>query len=107
MVANNDACQFSAFAALTGFDDLIKEHNQIYEAHRELSDEQLQILSDKLQQIKKGMVVTIKFYYNNNYETLKGKVLRIDLIYQTIMVDNRRIFFDDILEICSDEIIDY
>lgn len=106
MAGNNGACQFSAFAALTGFDDLIKEHNQIFESRRELSDEQLQILSNKIQQIKKGMVVKIKFYYNNNYETIKGKVSKVDLIYQTIRVDNRMIFFDDIFEISSDEFIE-
>lgn len=106
MAGNNGASQFSAFAALTGFDDLIIEHNQIYEARRELSDEELQILSDKMQQVKKGMAITVKFYNNNKYETLTGKVSKIDLIYQTIRVDNKMIFFDDIFEICSDEFID-
>lgn len=47
MAGNNGASQFSAFAALTGFEDLIEEHNQIYEARREPSEEELQILSEK------------------------------------------------------------
>lgn len=107
MAGNNGASQFSAFAALTGFDDLIIEHNQIYEARREPSEEELQNLSNKMQQVKKGMSVTVKCYSNNKYETLTGKVSKIDLIYRTIRVDNKTIFFDDIFEICSDEFIEY
>lgn len=106
MAGNNGASQFSAFAALTGFEDLIEEHNQIYESRKELSEEEMQILSIKMQQVKKGMVIEVEFYSNNRYETIIGKVSKIDLIYRTIRVDNRMIFFDDIFEISSNEFIE-
>lgn len=107
MAGNNDASQFSAFAALTGFEELIEEHNLIYEARRELSDEELQILSGKMQQVKKGMTITVDFYNNNKYETLTGKVSKIDSIYRILKIDNKMIFFDDIFEIGSDEFVEY
>lgn len=92
MAGNNGAEQFSAFAALTGFDDLIEEHNQIYEARKELTEDELQKLSGKMQQLRKGMVVTVEYYCDRKYVTLTGEVLRIDYIYRTVRIDNKMIF---------------
>lgn len=96
MAGNNGASQFSAFAALTGYKDLIEEHNQIYEPRRELSEEELQVLSDKISQVHKGSDITITFFNNDKYETLSGTVTRIDFIYRVISINSKKIFLDDI-----------
>ena len=103
MAGNNGASQFSAFAALTGFEDLIEEHNQIHEERKELSEEELQNLSCKIRQVKKGMVVTVDYYSNQSYKTITGEVTRIDLIYRIIRINSALIFLDDILKITSSE----
>lgn len=99
MAGNNGASQFSAFAALTGFEDLIEEHNQIYEARREPSEEELQILSEKISGVHKGSKITLTFYNNGRYETLSGMVTRTDFIYRIITVNNKKVFLDDIISI--------
>lgn len=102
MAGNNGASQFSAFAALTGYEDLIEEHNQIYEQRRELSEEELQILSDKISRVNKGSDITVVFFNNGKYETLSGTVTRIDFIYRIISINGKKVLFDDIFSINDD-----
>lgn len=102
MAGNNGASQFSAFAALTGYEDLIEEHNQIYEQRRELSEEELQILSDKISRVNKGSDITVVFFNNGKYETLSGTVTRIDFIYRIISINSKKVFLDDIFSINDD-----
>lgn len=99
MAGNNGASQFSAFAALTGFDDLLEVHNQIYEPRCEPSEEELQILSEKMSQVRKGSELTLIFYNNGKYETLSGIVTRTDFIYRIITVNKRKIILDDIISV--------
>ncbi len=96
---NNGAEQFSAFAALTGFDDIIREHEFICEQQRELSDDSKEIISEKLSKVRKGMTIQVTFYDNRRYTTIKGIVKDIDCIYQIIRIDNRRVVFDDLTDI--------
>lgn len=94
MADNNGASQFSAFAAFTEFEDLIEEHNQIYETRREPSEEELQIPSDKISRVHKGSKISLTFYNNGKYENLSGMVNRTDFIYRVITINNRRVFLD-------------
>ncbi len=99
MAGNNGASQFSAFASLTGFEDLIEEHNQIYEDRREPSEEELQLLSEKISRVRKGSELSLTFYNNGRYETLSGTVTRTDFIYRIITVNKRKIILDDIISV--------
>lgn len=100
MAGNNGASQFSAFAALTGFEDLIIEHNQTYEARRELAEDELQILSDKMSQVHKGSDISLTYFSNGKYENISGTVTNIDLIYRKISVNGKKIYFDDVIDMC-------
>lgn len=95
---NNGADQFSAFAALTGFDEVIREHEKITEMRREMGEDAATELSEKMSQVRKGSRIKIVFYNKERYETVSGTVENIDFIYRTLKISGKRIFFDDITE---------
>lgn len=102
MAVSNGAEQFSAFAALTGFDDVIREHEKITEVRREPSEYVLNELSEKMSKVKKGSVIKVVYYGTDVYETAEGVVTEIDLVYRIIKIERKRIPFDSIadIEIC-------
>mgnify|MGYP003397345035 FL=1 len=99
MARNNGASQFTAFAALTGFEDLIEEHNQIYESPREPLEEELQKLFEKMRKVRKDSEISLTFFNNGRYETISGIVSSFDLVYRIITIDRKILFLDDIIEI--------
>lgn len=99
MAANNGAEQFSAFAALTGFDDIIRDHEKVTELRREMSEDAVYELSEKLSRLKKGSRIKIVFYGRDAYETAEGTVTDIDFIYHTLKIGMKRTAFDDIVDI--------
>lgn len=119
---------FAPYDALRGFDEAIaatddkeKEVKRI-----DLSDEQKEILSDKLLQVRKGMRITAQYFSSasdgkGNYVTTEGVVTRIDPIYRTIEIEEKAadnsggkiekvlptvIKFDDLKDVSSPEIKD-
>ena len=99
MAANNGAEQFSAFAALTGFDDVIRERERVTESRKEMSDDAVYELSEMLGRIKKGSVIKAVYYGTDTYETAEGMVADIDFIYHILKIGRKRIAFDDIINI--------
>ena len=95
---NNGADQFSAFAARTGFDEVIREHEKITEMRREMAEDAAIELSEKMSRVRKGSRIKIVFYDKDSYKTISGTVENIDFIYRTLKVAGRRIFFDDVAE---------
>ena len=93
------ARQFMPFAALTGYYEVIKQREKIIEPRKELSEDEAEILSDKLNKIQKGMLITITYYNEDCYETLTGLVSNIDSIYRTITIVKTKIAIDDIYDI--------
>ncbi|MFA7636909.1 MAG: hypothetical protein WCX81_04010 [Monoglobales bacterium] len=57
------ARQFMPFSALNGFHKLIKEKERIVTAKKELSEDEMQVLSDKIMQVKKGMVLKVTYFH--------------------------------------------
>jgi len=93
------AKQFMPFAALRGYYDLIKQCERIKEPRKELSHSEADILSDKLNKIKKGMVVNLKYYNADFYDTISGYVSEIDKDFRTITIIKTKIKFDDIVDV--------
>ena len=107
------AAQFAPFAALTGYDDAIKEEGRLTDEKIELSEEDLnvlnmkyQILVDKLHEEHK-----VEFTYfvpdlakdGGAYVTKQGIVKKVDDFERLItLYDGTRIFMDDILTIEGD-----
>lgn len=111
------SAQFAPFAALTGYDDKVKETARRTDMKIELSDEENNIINSKLQIIKEHIkaqpeisftiFIKDKLKDGGKYENIKGNVRRIDEINEeVILVDKRKILFKNIYDI-NGEIIKY
>ena len=107
MANNPRAKQFMPFASLKGYFDLIREEQRIKEPKKSLSEEGATVLSFKLNQVKKGMLVKITYYNVDAYETMEGIVSNFDDNFRNITVVKKMIPFDDILDISGEEISEY
>ena len=93
------ARQFMPFAALRGFEELIKQQTREATPRRELSEEEAERLSKKLLRIEKGSVVRVTYYDEDSYLSVEGMVSELDLVLRFLCVVKKRIPLDDILEI--------
>jgi hypothetical protein len=98
------AKQFLPFATLKGYYDQIRERQRIIEPRRDLSEEENLLLSHKVTQVKKGMMIKIKYYHEDAYETFEGIVTHIDLVFRSVTLVKTKISLDDIYEISGEEI---
>ena len=107
MANNPRAKQFMPFASLKGYFDLIREEQRIKEPKKNLSEEGATVLSFKLNQVRKGMLVKVTYYNIDAYETMEGIVSNFDDTLRNITVVKKMIPFDDILDISVEEISEY
>ncbi len=87
----------------------------------ELSEDEAQMLSDKLSQVRKGMTITVVYFLPDEddgnigyYVTVTGTVTNIDTVYRVLKIDtgiasekgsiDYVISFDDLIDIYGDEI---
>ena len=122
MSLSNRAKIFSPFAALRGYEEEIADEKwkQTRVTKKILSDEEAAELSDRLLQVKKGMEVTVHYFKADTehpaipplgtYETIAGKVERIDPTYRQIAINTGNtkvpICFDDLEEVSGEGIAD-
>lgn len=116
MSISNRAAQFSPFAALTGYEDEIRETGRLTGEEMELSDSEKERLDEKLRNIMEHLeqrpAVSITYFVSGarkaggSYVTDTGIIKRIDPIGQKVifyaenkMSDGRSIPMDDIVEI--------
>ena len=103
------AAQFAPFAALTGYDDAVKETARLTNERIDLDEEAKMMLDAKLQVIREQLsekpLVTITYFVpdakkdGGKYITTNGNVKKIDDYKHLIILDNS-------LEIPINEIID-
>ena len=107
------ASQFSPFAALTGYDDEVKETARITDRKIIIDDGLKEVLNDKLNylndHIKECSNVSITYFVKDNkkeggkYLTKQGIIKRIDTVNEIIKFsDNITISMDDIINITGD-----
>lgn len=107
------AAQFSPFAALTGYEDAVKETERLTEQKISLNETEINLLNDKLnfiqENIKSRPIVSITFFVPDNrknggsYSTVIGTVKRLDTYEKVIiMTDGNVIPVEDILQIESE-----
>ena len=113
MPLENRAKIFSPFAALRGYEQKIAaEGVKMQRVEKQiLSEEETEKLSQKLNQIVKGMYLTITYFKRDSeeqgsspfgfYQELTGKVEAIDPIEQTIRIDGITVRFEDILDVAE------
>lgn len=95
------AAQFAPFDALKGLKEAIKEREERKSriSRRELSDEQQEVLSETIAQLRKGVLIEVVFYSNGHYVKVQGEFTEINLNNKYIMVGARKINFFDLYEI--------
>ena len=110
MPMSDRAAQFSPFAALTGYDDAIKETGRLTDSRVELEEDELLQLNLKFQAIKENLadnpVETFTYFKPDErkdggaYLTVTGAVRKIDEYERTItLTDGTKLHMDSILEI--------
>ena len=102
MPREDRAKQFMPFAALKGFQEMLKEKERIVVPRMELSEEQKEELDRKLQMLKQNDIVTVVYFHDGEYVKVKGMVSRIDVSSRVVKIVNTKIRFEDIAEILVD-----
>ena len=101
MPREDRAKQFMPFAALKGFQEMLKEKERIVVPRMELSEEQKEELDRKLQMLEKNDIATVVYFQDGEYVKVKGMVSRIDLSSRIVKIVNTKICFDDIADILT------
>jgi len=104
MSIENRAAQFSPFAALTGYEDSIKETGRITKEKIELDDNKKEILDFEINKIieniknNKELEVIIKYFHKDDkkeggeYKEEKSFVKKVDIFNKTLILkDDKRI----------------
>ena len=110
MSMHDRAAQFAPFAALTGYDDAVKETARLTDRKTELLDEQVAILNEKIllliEKIKDNPEISIIHFVpdqkkeGGTYKTIHGIVKKIDEFNKLIIMnDGKRINMESILDI--------
>ena len=110
MSLHDRAAQFAPFAALTGYDDAVKEARRLTDSKPELDENQLeeldQKLADLMTRIEERPEVTITYFEPDDkkeggaYVTCVGKIKKIDsYMRQLIFEDGKEINFDNVIDI--------
>lgn len=104
------AAQFSPFAALTGYDEAVKETARLTERKIELDDYEKVAIDGQLQQIRLHLserpAVTITYFQVDErkeggaYQTITGNVKKIDEYERKIvLVSGEKIKIEEIVEV--------
>ena len=110
MSLHDRAAQFAPFAALTGYDDAVKEARRLTDSKPELDENQLEELDQKLAdiitRIEERPKVVITYFEPDDrkeggaYVTCVGKLKKIDIYEkQLVLTGNRFIRICDIVSI--------
>ena len=109
MARENRAAQFSPFAALTGYEELIEEGSRWTEQQVVLGEEAIEELNRALQKLphkiaRKEPVELVYFEKDpfkagGAYQRYNGRVLKMDEVEEWIMLEGgSKIHFEDIVE---------
>lgn len=93
------AAQFAPFAALTGFDEELKEAERLTNERKIINEDLREKLDNKLQIIQKQIwvkpTITITYFVHDlrkqggSYRTVSGKVKKIDRYKNIVILENK------------------
>ena len=97
----NRAAQFSPFAALTGYDEAVKETARLTKDRIELDENQILVINDKLnfaiEQKTLNPILSITYFKpdekkkGGEYLTVIGAIKRIDEVNHTVILQDKTI----------------
>jgi hypothetical protein len=105
MTRQERAKQFIPFDAMKGLQEALrsKEEKKSRVEKHEICEEQQEKISEVLVKADKGMVVWLSYYKAFHDVEKKGTLTAINKAYKYLLVDDEKIFFNDIYDI---EIVD-
>ena len=111
MSMTNRGAQFSPFAALTGYDDLVAETARFTDSLSELDDDERERLGRELQDaFMTGSKVRITHFVpdarksGGSYRVSTGKIARIDEIERKVYLDRKTaVYIDDITDVYAEQ----
>ena len=104
----NRAAQFSPFAALVGYDDLVKETGRLTDEKTELNEDKINEINNKLIYLNENRDVVASFTYfikdnkkkGGRYEVITSNIKKIDMDNNKIIfMSNEIIKIEDIVDI--------
>jgi len=96
MTKTDRAKQFLPFNSLRGYYDLIREKEKEVTPKRELSETDLEELSNKLKLTEKNMMIKLRYYDVDRYVDIEGIVSKIDFENKYLVIVKTKISFNDI-----------
>ena len=93
------AKQFMPFAALKGYEEALREKEEIVVPKIELSEEMKEELDRKMQQVMRNDMVQVTYFKEDEYLQITGMVARIDKDARVLKVVGTKIPFDDIYKL--------
>ena len=121
MPLHDRAAQFAPFAALAGYDDMVRETGRLTEAETDLSEDDREVLDRKISRIASALknrqypAVTITVFVpdekkdGGSYVSVSGRVKKIDgaarlliLLSENGISAGEAIFIDRIIDISGD-----
>lgn len=99
MSIENRAKQFMPFSALRGLDEALALKEKITVDKIELTEDMAAELDRQMHLIKKGSIITVVYFHNNEYIKTTGMVARIEPSLRLLRVVNTTIMFDDIISL--------
>lgn len=96
------ARQFSPFAALRGYYELVHERERVVEPRQPLSEEEARTLDEAVASLQRGAMVRAVYYEKDAYRTIVGTVSQVDMIYHDLWIVRTRIPF---ASLCALEVI--
>ena len=100
----NRAAQFAPFAALSGYEDAIYETSRLTEAFKELSDDEKNLLSRKLNYAIENLSLTEITYFvpdktkaGGSYKSTTGRIKKWDEYDNTLILRDGKIIRIDLI----------
>ena len=93
------AAQFAPFAALTDFEEVIRQRTVISAPRRELLPDETERINSALLSLSVGDTVRVTYYRDGAYVTATGILTDLDTIFGTLTVVKTRILLSDVFDV--------
>ena len=101
---NSRAVQFTPFAALRGYYEMIREKERVRVPHHHFAEDTAELLSRKMQKVARGKMLSVVHYNCGEYIKTTGLVSKIDPSARILTIVKLPISFDDIYDVEGEEI---
>lgn len=101
MPPSRRAKQFAPFDALKGLNEAIAAKEKRPMPRKELTDYMIEQINNTLSELRKGQQITVVYYgsLEQEYLQLTGTVVKVDVYWKTLQVNNVGIDFSEIYEV--------